>query len=191
MAEDTNAVRQVVDPSVSRRKFQREVDELRTHEAVYRERGWYLAEATYPRLMVVMGAPQTRPPLIAFGVLFDFTNYDLWPPEVTLVDPFTAAPYKAGELPTHLLRKRAAATPGQPDPPPLRMMIWGDAGSIPFICLPGIRAYHAHPSHTGDSWLLHRTTGAGRLHHILDILHRYGSQKIVLGIHVVMQQLPP
>lgn len=190
MPEAPAPPQQVVDPFVSRMKFQREIDEFRSMEAIYRERGWFLAEAKFPRVMVVFGAPLSQPPLLAFGVVLDYTNFDLWPPEVTLVHPFTAVPYRAAELPTHLVRQNPAMTPGQAQLPPTRMMVWGDPASIPFICLPGVRAYHVHPSHTGDSWFLHRKAGAGRLYNILDTLHRYGSQRMVLGFHPVFQLLP-
>jgi hypothetical protein len=36
-------------------------------------------------------------------------------------------------------------------------------GEAPFLCIAGVREYHDHPGHSGDSWDLHRTTGAGRV----------------------------
>ena len=60
---------------------------------------------------------------------------------------------------------------------------------VPFICLPGIREYHQNPAHSGDSWLLHRKTGEGTLHFILDQLYKYGVKPLQLGaqLNVVFQ----
>jgi hypothetical protein len=57
---------------------------------------------------------------------------------------------------------------------------------VPFVCLPGIREYHAHPAHSGDSWLLHRGQVEGTLNFILDVLHRYGAAPI-RGFQIGMQ----
>src|SRR5437867_1248186 len=59
-------------------------------------------------------APQLTPPAIITGVAFEYTNYDMQPPSVRLVDPFTAEPYRAKDLPTHL--KRSVETAGPPMP---------------------------------------------------------------------------
>ena len=48
----------------------------------------------------------------------------------------------------------------------------------PFICLPGIREYHDNPAHSGDPWLLHRTSGAGSLAFIADKICSYGASQI-------------
>lgn len=50
---------------------------------------------------------------------------------------------------------------------------------IPFLCLPGVLEYHEHPAHTGDSWWLHRTTGAGSLSHLLNAFHSYAVAPII------------
>ena len=61
-------------------------------------------------------------------------------------------------------------------------------GKPPFICIPGIREYHNHPAHTGDSWLLHRRDGEGTLGFIVDKLYEYGISGIacyqVPGINI-------
>jgi hypothetical protein len=47
--------------------------------------------------------------------------------------------------------------------------------NTPFICIPGVREYHNHPSHTGDSWLLYRKkAGVGTLGYLIEKLYQYG-----------------
>lgn len=175
----------VVDPAVSRAKFDREIRAFRRLAADYRKRGWFLADVSFPRLLVVMAAPQLKPPAVVVGVLLDYTDYDLRPPSVRLVDPFTAEPYKAKELPVQLFRQVAdegvrveiVGLPGAQAPKlmarqPL-MQSYGPE-EIPFLCLAGVREYHDHPGHSGDAWELHRPAGAGRLVRLLDIVDRYG-----------------
>ena len=180
---------QFVDPQVSRTKFEREIAEYRELERDYRLRGWLLVRADFPSVLVVLAAPQLKPPAIITAVSFDYTNYDMQPPSVRLVDPFTAEPYKAKDLPTHL--KRSVETAGAPIPGlqlPLGaqarfvaqqpLMQWYGPDETPFLCLAGVREYHDHPGHSGDAWELHRRSGAGRLVRLLETIAKYGVQPI-------------
>ena len=57
------------------------------------------------------------------------------------------------------------------------MQAHGD-DDIPFLCLAGVREYHEHPAHSGDHWLSHRTSGAGRLVRLLEVISKYGLETI-------------
>ena len=183
----------LVDPAVSQAKFERELQQYRELEQDHRRRGWWLLDAEFPEVFVVFATPQLKPPAVVFGVLLDFTNYDLWAPSVRLVDPFSREPYRARELPAVL--KRRLPTPSSPELAALGlapiheqpMMQWHDPDAIPFLCLPGVREYHEHPGHTGDAWLLHRGTGEGTLYFLLNQLNRYGVEPLSgyqLGLQV-------
>jgi hypothetical protein len=174
-------VPQYVDPKVSKKKFDREVREYRRQAADLRKRGWLLLTADFPHVLVVLCASKLKPPAVITGVAFDFSNYDAEPPSVKLVDPFTGQPYKAGELPTNLFRQVVGEPiPGMPLPPgaqivgrqPL-MQAYGPEDT-PFLCLAGVREYHDHPAHSGDTWELHRRSGAGRLVRLLEVIDTYG-----------------
>jgi hypothetical protein len=137
-----------------------------------------------------MATPKVKPPAVVFGALFNFRNYDLWPPSLRLVNPFTRVPYTAAELPTPLPRRAG----GQPQPAPEAPLGSQPAAvqvvvqsimqaykpeDIPFACLPGVREYHQNPAHTGDSWLLRRGSGEGGLIFLLEQLHKYGVEPLV------------
>ncbi|HYK95430.1 MAG TPA: putative metal-binding protein [Candidatus Dormibacteraeota bacterium] len=179
---------QVVDPDVSRAKFEREVAQFRGLAGAYRERGWFLAEADFPIAIVVMAARNLRPSAVVTGVRFDYTDYDLRPPSVRLVDPYTAEPFASKDAPTNLqraVRTTQLAFPGLPEGIAVPQLIENQPllqaygpEEIPFICLPGIREYHDHPGHSGDAWELHRTAGAGRLVRLLEVIDRYGTSPI-------------
>jgi len=166
-------------------------------DAVYRQHGWFLLDAEYPLVSVIFTAPHLTPPAVVFGAELDFTNYDLEPPAVRLVNPFTRVPYKAKELPTALPRLVAVAPdrlpPGLVMPAGARpvvqqnLMAFYGPDDEPFLCLPGVLAYHRHPAHTGDSWFLHRTAGDGRLVTILNHLHRYGIMGLQLNVEIRAQ----
>lgn len=165
----------LVDPAVSRAKFEREVARFRSGESAQRARGVLLLRVEYPVVLVAFAAPHLRPAPVVFGARFDFTDYDLLPPSVRLVNPFNGAPYRQAELPTplprHVGEERAEGGPVQP---PQALMQAHAPLDIPFLCLPGVREYHEHPAHTGDSWLLHRARGEGTLGFLVDQLHKYG-----------------
>jgi hypothetical protein len=202
----------VVDPRVSRAKFDREIDQFRQLEPEYIRRGWWMIRANFPEVIVVFGTRKTQPPAVVFGARLDFANYDLVPPSVTLVNPFTLEPYKAKELPSQLLRRipiaaaplggtsdtaptgatgdtgtdatKATALPPSSQFVPQAMMQAWSPDDIPFLCLPGVREYHDNPAHSGDLWLLHRGRGVGTLHFILDQLYRYGVQPMRAHVQV-------
>jgi hypothetical protein len=178
---------QYTDPVVSRTKFDREIAEFRALEPEYRKRGWFLVRAEFPEVLVVLAAGHVKPAPIVTGVKLTYENYDAEPPSVRLVDPFTSEPYRAKELPTQLMRVGGppGAFPqivGLPANTPMPMMIQQvqplmqahTPDEVPFLCIAGVREYHEHPAHTGDSWELHRATGAGRLVRLLEVIHRYG-----------------
>ena len=199
---------QFVDPAVSRRKFNREIAEFRSQAAEYGRRGWFLADAEFPNALVILAAAKTQPVSILCGVRFDYSNYDAAPPSVRLVHPLTREPYKWSQVPTRLPRMPSPPNAGkavaQPLPPgvaqalppevaqalahggvqapvvvkpqPL-MQAHGD-DDVPFLCIAGVREYHEHPAHTGDPWESHRTSGAGRLIRLVEVISKYGLEPI-------------
>ena len=184
---------QFADPTVSRRKFDREVAEFRSAADEYGRRGWFLARADFPYALVILVTDKTQPLAVLCGVWFDYTNYDAAPPSVQLVHPLTCVPYKKAELPTQLLRSQPADGPPaviqgnvqvqlQPPPQPL-MMAYPD--DVPFLCLAGVREYHEHPAHSGDHWELYRPSGGGRLVRLLEIVAKYGLDPVI-GFNVQM-----
>lgn len=174
---------QFVDPAISRAKFDREIETFRANELDYQRRGWWLARAEFPQILVRLAVPHINPIPIAVGVLFDFTNYDVEPPSVRYVHPFTEVALKYGEIPPplHLLRVigQSAPAPAGPGAQVIEMNVQpylqaSAQDAIPFFCTPGVREYHAHPGHSGDSWDLHRATGEGSLVSILNLINDYG-----------------
>lgn len=173
----------VVDPEVTRRKLERELELWRENEETYRRRGWILLGRN--ELEVDIGLLGRLPigaqpiPAMTACVRIDFTNFDLEPPSVEFIDPFT----------------------GEYAPPPVQALVDTDEGprdlvvhshpdtNRPFFCVPGIRQYHEHPQHSGDSWLLHRETREGSLATICDRIWRAMARNL-LGIQVQVQTLP-
>jgi hypothetical protein len=203
MSNKASEVEMLVDPAISRTKFEREIAEYRKLEDDYISRGWWMLKAEFPEVFVVFATPRVKPPSVAFGALLDFTNYDLWPPSVKLVDPFTRKPYSWAELPTRLPRLiKPQIDPALAAQQAVQNMTVesqvaelmqshepNNPNAVPFLCMPGVREYHHHPGHSADDWLLHRGQGEGTLFFILDQLHRYGVLPITgynmrLQIHV-------
>jgi len=191
------SVVQYADPSVSRRKFDRELAEYRALGEKYRRRGWFLVDFEFPRVLVALCAPNLKPSAVVVGVAFDYTNYDACPPSVRIVDPFTGEPYKFKDLPNPLNRALPAQEISIPGMPKEQKMLVGSVqpymqaygpDEVPFLCLAGVREYHDHPAHSGDLWELHRASGAGRLVRLLEIIYRYGVEPISgFGVQLVPQ----
>jgi hypothetical protein len=193
---------QVVDPTVSREKFDRQIATFTNLAREHQRRGWWLLRAEFPEVVVAFVAPQVKPAPVLTGVLVDFTNYDAEPPSVRLVNPFTEEPYRLKDLPTNLKRRRVVDLPIMAGGPVVQqvadipLMQGIDPDEIPLLCIPGVREYHLHPAHTGDSWFLHREKGEGTLFTILNVIYQYGVQPLNgygIGIQVtgLNQAEPP
>jgi hypothetical protein len=160
-----------VDPAISRAKLERELSEYLAQSDVYRQRGIWLLEYKFPQVLFALVAANAKPSLLVpFGVLLDFSNYDVEPPSVQLVNPLTKARLKRSEVQYPFPRQRPN---GQ-----VEELLQAFEDEKPFICLQGVREYHKNPAHTGDSWFLHRGTGVGKLIYLLDTLSRYGTEPI-------------
>jgi hypothetical protein len=173
----------VVDPEVTRLKFERELKLWHENEAIYRQRGWillghrgYEVDIGFLARLPIVAQPI---PAMAACVRIDFSNFDLWPPSVEFIDPMT------GEYTPPLVQALVETAEGPRD---LIVQSHPDT-KRPFFCVPGIRQYHDHPQHSGDSWLLHRNTGEGSLATICDRIWRAMARNL-LGIHIEMQTLP-
>lgn len=170
--EQANSI-QVVDPYVSEKKFQHELDIFLGRKDFQRKRGIVLLEANFPNIELMFMAPQLIPTPVAFTVRINFSNYDLEPPSITFIDPTSGELVNATKLLTHFPRKIGVNENGEP----IRqnLLQFEKIDGIPFICIPGVREYHNHPAHTGDSWLLHRKSGGeGSLGYLIDKLYDYG-----------------
>jgi hypothetical protein len=187
---------QFVDPQISRTKFDAEIEEFLQLREEYERRGWFLIEQSFPKVFVILAAPKLEPAALVYGVLFDYTNYDARPPSVTFVKPFGREPCKYKDIPPSLrLNKMVGgqvALPGMPGqiqfgaPQPFLQAF--DEEDPPFLCLAGVLEYHNHPAHCGDSWELHRTSGAGRLVRLLEVISRFGVEPIRgYGVNLVPQ----
>ena len=185
---------QYVDPGVSRAKFDREIAEFLALEADYRARGWFLVKAQWPLATVVLASKRTSPPVIVTAIQFDYTNYDVEPPSVRFVDPFSGRPLLNKELPIRLLRRIPGPETVLPDGNKLQVNTAQDLmqahspEEVPFLCIPGVREYHDHPGHSGDPWELHRSTGTGRLVRLLEVIAKYGLEQVTgFNVNLVPQ----
>jgi len=173
----------LVDPDVTNRKLDHEIELWNEHADEYRRRGWLLLERRGLRVDVGFLAeiplgPQSLTAMTAC-VRFDFADYDLSPPSVEFIDPITgeyATPIVPAVMPT--------------DEGPRNMLVGSHPETDrPFFCVPGVRQYHDHPQHSGDSWLLHRANREGSLVGICDRIWR-SMARSVLGLRIGLMTLP-
>jgi hypothetical protein len=151
----------LVDPRVSRAKFEREVGNLLSPVVDVRSRGWIVESAVYPTLRVTFLTAHLDFPFAEFTAEMDFTNYDVVPPSVKLLHPVTLQPMRAFG---YQLTERGV----------MNIVVGGHPETgLPFVCLPGVREYHTHPEHDGDSWDLYRARGDGRPFVVLDRLWKF------------------
>lgn len=168
---------QTVDIEVSKRKFKDELGIFINLQESYRKNGIILLNASFPDIEILFMAIKINPTPVAFAARINFENYDLEPPSVKFINPFTGELLKATQVATQFLMKIGTTPEGIPIPQGLLQAETPD--SIPFLCFRGIREYHNHPAHTGDSWLLYRKeSGIGTLIYIIDQLYHYGSEPL-------------
>ncbi|MBN9483102.1 MAG: hypothetical protein BGO70_01225 [Bacteroidetes bacterium 43-93] len=178
---------QFVDPAVSRVKFERELALFKSIEDTNRERGIILLQAEFPDIILAFTAYKVRPVTVVFTVKVNFTNYDVEPPSVQFIDALTHELVRVEQLPTRLKRKvpvvvqvpagdgQTTTVPGEADQ---ALIQFHEPHNIPFLCLAGIREYHAHPAHSNDPWLNHRGKSEGTLGFLIEQLLTYGTNPI-------------
>ena len=158
---------QFVDPIVTQKKYFDELKKFNQIEEHYRNSGVILVKETYPNLYFEFAAPSLNPIPILFAVQINFANYDVEPLSVKFVHPLTLQPVLINEIATKLPRKISGNSH--------QFLMQAQNDQIPFFCIPGVREYHKHTFHSGDSWFLHRGRGGeGSLCFLLDNLQLYG-----------------
>lgn len=186
---------QFVDIDVTKKKFNHLVDDYRQVEQIYRKEGIINLRIEFPyfefmfmsneALMQLQVADGNRVSLLnvhrpvpfhLFSIQVDYSNYDLSPPSVKLINPLDSNRTKS-------LMFKPWITPDQQDKnnllheafltQPQNILIQDNSGEF-FFCLRGIKEYHEHPQHSGDSWFLYRKEGKGHILNILDQLQLYG-----------------
>lgn len=174
----------LVPASVTNRKFERQLKAWHTNSDALARRGCLLLSEG--DLTVDVGIMQHVPiagrtiPVMTVCVRVDYWNFDLWAPSVTFIDPITRAP---APPPVRAI-DRASIT----EEPRDALIDQHPQTGLPFICLPGVREYHNHPQHTGDSWLLHRHRHEGDLIVICERLWRRMARNVV-GASVATRSL--
>jgi hypothetical protein len=147
-----------MDPAVSKRKFEREIESLRCQASGFVESaGWEVLEATYPILAVVFPHPRTQRRV---GFRFSADDWDEIPPSLVLFDP------GSGDELSWLNWPKGGWSAHESHP----------GTHKPFLCLPGIREYHTHGSHLGDRWDNLRGRESYRLRYIIHrVQQRFGA----------------
>lgn len=191
-----------VNSRVTKLKWTAELKDFKSNEQNWRQLGVFLIKEDFPNLEFIFTVVKTHPRAIAYAVRINFENYDVDPPSVKFIDPVSGVNLKRVEVPFNFWKNQLKegidpdkATPDQYQPFDI---LQGTAEMEPFICIPGIREYHHHPRHTGDSWLLYRGRGEGKLGFILDQLYSHSiiyisgfSVSMVVGFNVLQpHQIP-
>jgi hypothetical protein len=136
-----------MDPTVSKLKFDRELDGLRAFAPVVGD-PWNIRSAEWPSLHISFRHPRSQR---SVGFAFAFDEWDDLPPSLALFDPETGATLSWDRWP----QGSWSAANAHP------------STGKPFLCLPGIREYHTHSSHLNDAWENYRARGTYSLPYII------------------------
>lgn len=168
---------------VSEAKLNEELEQWHANRDVYRRRGWILLSAHDLEVEIAfvgsVSLGDVQLPSITAAIRLTFENYDLWPPSLTFIDVRTGEPARPVVNALEMIEGAE-----------VRNVLLDHPNGGPFLCLPGLREYHSHPQHSGDDWLLHRSSGAGRLAVICDSVWRRMVRNVI-GLTVQLQALPP
>lgn len=161
----------LMDAEVSKRKFRREVEQLLSIKDDLRKRGWIIEKTEYPLVRVTFIGRHILPRVAVCTTEIDFANYDIVPPSVRFLDPFSFKVAFCGsydQVPQTEMRSLIKGTYLR-DGKPSDIILNHVTDGMPFLCLPGVREYHSHPQHTDDPWEKHRGKLSGHiLHYLLD-----------------------
>ncbi len=138
-----------MDPEICKRYFYADTKKIYENENILRLRNWIILKSDYPVFVISMRHPASNKQY-AFSFLYD----DI-PISMTVVDPETFSPVPHSEWPqgNYFLNDHTIS-------------------HGPFLCAPGIRQYHTHSSHSGESqWLF--TSPEFRLPPVLDSVYSH------------------
>ena len=157
-----------IDPVVSRKKFDRELQKVLTMKGELRKRGWIVEESNYPVVRVTFISRYIIPRSAICTVEFDFSDYDVIPPSVRFLDPFSTETATTLDDYIRLVsinKVKVSPVAGTyiKNNQLMNIIINHCASGTPFLCLPGVREYHTHPQHSNDPWNNHRANYSGRL----------------------------
>ncbi len=155
---------QFVDFEVTKIKFDKEIQEFKNLEGKYRKRGVICTKIEDFSINLIFAIPHFKPQPIAFAVNIDYTNWDSEPPSIKVIDSFTEEVLNKKDIMIEFLQWNSEKKSPQP-------IFIGDKS--PFFCIQGVREYHQHPYHSGDSWMLHRTEGEGKLSDLIEKLMKH------------------
>ncbi len=186
---------QYADEDVTRSKFNSQVERFIKLEGDWRSRGVFMIRNSFPKLQFLFTAKKLQPPSVVFCVEIDFTNFDVEPLSVRFIEPFSGEYLTRQQIGINFWQLNLPPNfqPGMPIAP--LDLLQGRPQDIPFMCIRGVREYHQHPAHTGDSWLLYRTSGVGSLGYILDQLYNYSIEQLQsygvdLQVNIKYNQVP-
>lgn len=177
--------KQVTEPEVSRKKFEDELTEFRRIENDWRKKGVVCVKTNFPVFHFIFIAHHIQPSTVAFAVEIDFTNYDVQPPSIVFINPFSGEPITIREMNNvsffQVIKQEIqfagmqipGAQAAKPQFQQVNAILMIGLNERPFLCIPGVREYHDHPAHTNNPWLNYRTKGEGKLLFLLDQLYNH------------------
>ena len=172
---------QIADPEVTKIKFASEVSKFNAVAEIYRSKGIICTKVSFPDIYFIFAIPKLIPSSIVYSVRINFTNYDVEPPSVVFINPFTEELVRRDQVPIAFIQ----VNKGNPFQPIDLLQGDGNGNIVPFYCIPGVREFHNHSAHSGDSWFLYRTRGEGNLLFIIDQLYNH-SIGIAKGYNAVL-----
>ena len=153
----------IVDPLLSRRRFERDVQPLRESPDVFAAIGVRPVRIAFPELDVALRwVAKGRELLLRITA----EDYDYRPPHGWWIDD-SGRPLQQGQ---NVPNGRGFQPGGHPD-----------GFTRAWLCFPGWREYHDHPGHQSPTWVSIRSQPAHRLPGIIVQLHSELNQPDVQG----------
>ncbi len=177
-----------VDPKVTRRKFDQQIDHLMVDVEALKQKGCHVSKIDYPfveamlqprnpvsTFIRVLIVDKARPGVVVgdqrvlvqypylmarqLGVRLNFLDFDQMAPSLTFHDPQSWVELPYEQIPPGILKSDAGGVL------PIVIPKHPETGR-PFLCMRFIREFHIHPQHTNDPWVWCRSEF--RLPYVLD-----------------------
>jgi hypothetical protein len=151
----------LIDPKISRIKFEKEIESLMLIKHILRKKGWIIECVEFPIVRVTFLTAKVQPPIAQVTVELNYANYNILPPSVKFLNPVTFDPIIITGL--QIVDGNSNNIVLQPHP----------KTKLAFFCMAGVQEYHSHPQHDGDSWDIYRYSEKDSLFYILDKIWLY------------------
>lgn len=170
----------LVDQSVAKKYFEKEVDFFRRHQDIINSRGWKVERIDFPFFDISFMYNTNGIELKYLTLSFDLKNYNILPISVEIIYPEKFIPHTFVGVGDNILRL-VQLEKGK------NVLLNHHITKKPFICMKGTYEYHIHSQHEKTYWDVFRYSNIGSLYYLVNSIWQGSTNRVSCLKHGIVQ----